>query len=117
MKIRAIVATCIAGGLFAAYLASSGAPTRVHVTVGIGLLVGFWLPALLVRRPRDLQHRRVLAVVILGAIALAVGNTITVSKAEFPSGVLLALASLPVLFALLAVHGSVVQLATRRRAV
>jgi hypothetical protein len=117
MRTRAVMATCIAGGLFAAYLASSGGPTRVHIAVGIGLLLGFWLPALLVRRPGDLRRRSVLAVVALGAVALGVGNTITVAKAEFPTGVILALASIPVLLALLAVHGSVVQRATRRRAV
>src|SRR6185369_6307649 len=112
MRIRAVVATCIAGGLFVAYLANSGGPTRVHVAVGIGLLLGFWLPALLVRRPGDLRRRGALALVALGALALGVGNTITVEKAEFPAGVLLAAVSIPLLLAMLAVHGSVVQAAT-----
>ena len=105
------------GALLAAYLANSGAPPRVHAAVGTGLLIGFWLPALLVRRPSDLRRRGVLSFVALGAVALAVGNMITVSKAEFPEALLLAIVSIPLLLALLLVHGSVVQRATRRRAV
>jgi hypothetical protein len=115
MRTRAIVATFSAGGLFAAYLASSSGPTRVHAAAGIGLLLGFWLPALLVDRPGNVRRRGVLAVVILGAVAFGVGNSVTVAKAAFPEGAILALANIPLLVLLLAVHGCVVQRATRRR--
>jgi hypothetical protein len=117
MKTRVAIATGIAAGLFAAYLASSGASVRVHVALGLGLLLGFWVPALFVRRPSDLRRGRVLAAVILGAVALAVGSAITIAKGGLSTAVIQALASIPVLLALVAAHGFVVQRATRGSAV
>ena len=105
---RLIVALSIAGSLFALSLSVSGAPTRVHVATGVGLLAFFVAPALLVRSPRDLLQRwlPVFALVLAGSVVYSVLSASVIAKVEF--SVIPVLALLPVAALLLLVHGAIV---------
>jgi hypothetical protein len=115
MGIRVAVATTIAGVLFAVHTILSGAPMRVHVVAALGLIAGFWVPALFVRRPKDAWVRPwpVLALTCLGVLGLVVGEMIAVSKAELLDGVALFVVGVVAVLALLTLHGLVVHRVSR----
>jgi hypothetical protein len=119
MKVRGAVATGIAGVLFGAYLLGSGAPTRVHAATAMGLILAFWAPAMLVRRPGDLWTRRwpLLGLVVLGVVTLDAGLSATVSKRELLDAPALFIVGVPAMAALLALHGAIVRRAGGRAAV
>jgi hypothetical protein len=116
MKTRFAVGALIALGLFALYYSLSGAPLRVHVASGAGLVVAFWLPSLLVGRPADVWARRwaVLGLVVIGHLVLEILSTGAISKKEFLDSPLVFAVGVPMMIVLLLFHGTLVSLVQRR---
>ena len=119
MKVRAAVAMVIASLLFGAYLLGSGAPPRVHTATAVGLVLAFFVPAMLVGRPRDVWARRwtVLGLVVFGVAALDGGLSATMSKKELFDAPALFIVGVPAMAALLALHGAIVRRVAARAAV
>lgn len=115
MGTRVVVATTIAGVLFAVHTIFSGAPMRVHVVMALGLVAAFVVPALFVGRPKDAWVRPwpVLALTCFGVLALVVGQMIAVSKTELLDGAVLFVGGVPFVLTLLTLHGLLVHRASR----
>jgi hypothetical protein len=119
VKVRAAVATVIASLLFGAYLLISGAPPRVHTATAVGLVLAFFVPAMLVRRPGDIWARRwiVLGLVVFGVATLDVGLSATISQKELFDAPALFIVGVPAMATLLALHGVIVRRVAGRAAV
>jgi len=115
MRTRIVVATTIAGVLFALHTVLSGAPMRVHVVLALGLMAAFWVPAMFVRRPKDAWVRPwpVLAITCLGTLGLVAGEMIAVHKAKLLDGAVLFVVGVPAVLLLLTGHGLVVHRVSR----
>lgn len=111
--VKVISALFIAGSLFGLYLSLSGAPARVHIAEGIGLLVAFVLPALLVGSLDDIR-RRWLPLVLLTVLGFIVREwlvSLAVAKYEFlMAGPAVLLVGLLFVAGLLTLHGFIVGL-------
>jgi drug/metabolite transporter (DMT)-like permease len=68
----------------------SGAPVRVHIGPAVGLFIGFFLPALMVRKWKEIKEKiyRILALIFTGIIALCFFNSLAIAKASFVSMVI-----------------------------
>lgn len=71
--------------IFIGYLSMSGAPIRVHVGPAVGLFIGFLLPALTVRKWKEIKEKLwlILALEFTGIMALCFFSSNAISKASF----------------------------------
>ena len=53
-----IIAGLIYLASFGLYLSLSGAPIRVYLVSALGLLIGFFIPAILVRNRKELKEKK-----------------------------------------------------------
>ena len=115
---RLLLATALFFVVLLIVTAPSGAPFRVHVAVAAGLLIAFWLPALVVRRPADVLARWYMIVpgILLGILVWDALSSVAIAKREFftnawityPLGVV-------AILLLLLLHSMGVQLASRQQ--
>ncbi|MDJ0760909.1 MAG: hypothetical protein QNJ19_16060 [Woeseiaceae bacterium] len=90
MKIlsKVLIATILAGIAFSPVYLYSGAPLRVHLADALGLLIAFWIPALMIRSWEDLKRRALLfaAFVVFGTLAWDAVTASVISKRDFLMG-------------------------------
>ena len=112
-----ITASAIYLASFGLYLSLSGAPVRVHFVSALGLLVGFFIPAILVGNRKELKEKknRIFGLITMSVITLSYLNLLVIGKAEFIAALIPMLTAGTIgLGALILIHTFVTELLTRK---
>ena len=85
---RTLIASAFAAFFIAMPIMYSDAPARVHLADAVGVILAFWIPALMVRSWSDLKARALFfaAIVVVGTIVWDVVSAQVVVKREFMTG-------------------------------
>ena len=85
---KVIIATGLAVFIFVLVYVFSDAPLRVHLANALGLLLAFWVPALLLRGWNDLKERAFFfaALVVAGTLVWDVVSASVIVKRDFLMG-------------------------------